>query len=272
MCQLRQGAAALWSAARGITVVSALVLAVPAAGAAQNTAENAVTEWVAAGDREVVARRPEAALRQFEAALQAAPSDYGVLWRTSAALIDANEFNPNAEERKAAFSRAGDLARRAIGVRPDRVEAHFHLARAIGREALSVGARERTKYALAVRDAALGTLAIDSLHAGALHIMGRWNAEVMRLNGFTRMIAKTFMGGKVFGEASWGEAVRLLERANALEPKRTVHLLALGEVYRDHDEPDKARDALQAAIDAPLRDANDEAYKREAARALKALR
>ncbi len=63
--------------------------------------------------------------------------------------------------------------------------------------------------------------------------MGVWNAEVMRLNGFSRMVAKTFLGGKIFGTASWAEAIRYMEASVAVEPTRLVHLLDLARVYRD---------------------------------------
>ena len=36
-----------------------------------------------------------------------------------------------------------------------------------------------------------------------LHVMGMWNAEVMRLNTFSRAVAKNVLGGRVFGAASW---------------------------------------------------------------------
>ncbi len=234
-------------------------------------AQPPVTSLLDTGDRERADRQPAAALAAYEAALDAAPNNYGALWRTSSALIDVSEFDTNKERRKAAFSRAADLARRAVSLRPDSAAGYFELSRALGRQALSVSARERTGYALDVREAALKTLSIDSLHAGAMHVLGRWNAEVMRLNGFTRMIAKTFLGGKVFGEASWDNAIRLLERAVQIEPNRTVHLLALGEVYRDAGNTEKARATLNAAIRAPLHDPNDEAYKREAKRTLDTL-
>jgi tetratricopeptide (TPR) repeat protein len=235
-------------------------------------AQPVVASAIEAGDREVRARKPAAALAHYETALAAAPADYEVLWRVSAALIDVSEFDTNAARRKAAFSRAADLARKAIAAKPNDAAGHFHLARALGREALSVSARERTKYALDVRTSALRALALDSLHAGAMHVMGRWHAEVMRLNSVTSMIARAFMGGKVFGEASWSSAVSLLERANAIEPNRTVHQLALAQIYRDTGKKDQARTMYEAAIASPLYDANDEAYKREAQKELGELR
>lgn len=236
------------------------------------TAQPSVGLELAAGDRERAARQPAAALAHYEAALALAPNNYGALYRTSSVLIDLAEFDPDRDARKAAFGRASTLARQATKIAPDSAAGFFELARALGREALTVSARERTGYAVEIRETALRTLAIDSLHAGAMHVLGRWNAEIMGLNGFTRMIAKRFLGGKVFEEASWENAVRWLEQATTLQPNRTVHLLALGEIYRDTGQREKAKRALEAAIRAPLRDANDPQYKQAAQADLDAMR
>jgi tetratricopeptide (TPR) repeat protein len=271
--------AACWAApglqaqAGGDTRVSVSSTAV-AAGRSTSSAsiDSNVTALLAAGDREFAARRASAALVHYESALALAPERYDVLWRTSRTLIDVGEVDADAKRRRVTFARASTLARQAASLRPDDAEGHFHVSRALGREALSVSARERTRYAIAIREAALRALALDPDHAGAQHVLGRWHAEIMRLNGFMKTVAKTFMGGKVFDEASWAEAVRLLEGACAEEPNRTVHLVALGQVYRDAGDPTAARRALEAALRAPLQDPNDEVYKREAERDLRALR
>ncbi len=256
----------------GTVCLMAAVAIVTACPRSSLSAQPSVAGAIADGDREIAARRPLAALAHYETALTAAPNDYDVLCRTSRTLVDLAEFDDDKARRTASFTRAVALARRAIAADSTQADGHFHLARALGREALTVSARERVRYALDVREAALRALAIDSMHAGALHVMGRWHAEIMRLNSVTRMVARTFMGGKVLGEASWRESVRLLERAAAVEPGRTVHLLALAQVYRDAGDKARARTSFVAAIEAPLQDANDEGWKREAERELRALR
>jgi Tfp pilus assembly protein PilF len=99
--------------------------------------------------------------------------------------------------------------------------------------------------------------------------MGMWNAEVMRLNGFTRMMAKNFLGGKVFGSASWPEARRYMEESVANEPDRIVHHLDLAGVYRDTGDKAKARAEYEAVMKLPNADFNDRHYKGEADAALR---
>src|SRR5207253_6166005 len=106
--------------------------------------------------------------------------------------------------------------------------------------ALSQGPRARIKYAKDVRNEALECLKINPKHAGCLHVMGMWNAEVMRLNGFTRMLAKNFLGGKIFDSANWSEARRYMEESVAAAPDRIVHHVALPGVYRHPRDTAKA--------------------------------
>ena len=109
------------------------------------------------------------------------------------------------------------------------------------------------------------TLSILAKHPGALHVMGVWNAEIMRLNGFSRFMAKNLLGGKTFGEANWDNAIRYMEQAVAVDPGRITHHLDLAKVYKDRDMHDKAREQLEWIAKAPFTEYNDKSYKQEAA-------
>ena len=194
-------------------------------------------------------------------------------WLVNAAhhAVDSGEFNASDADRKRQFQAAEQYARRAVAANPNDAEGHFQLARAIGKNALSMGTRDRIKYAGEVREHALAALQANPKHAGANHIMGIWNAEVMRLSGLSRMIAKNFLGGKVFAEANWNNALKYLEESVALEPNRITHRLDLAGVYRDRDQKAKAVELYEWIAKAPATDFNDAKYKEEAARQLKQL-
>lgn len=197
---------------------------------------------------------------------------YNRLVKAANDAVDKAEFNPSDDQRKALYLSAKEYADSAVTANPNDAEGHFQLARAIGRNALTMGSRDRVKYAAVVRDEALAALKFNPKHAGALHVMGEWNAQVMRLNGFVRMIAKNLLGGKVFSEASWENAQRYLEEAVAIEPNRITHRLDLAGVYSDRGQQDKARQEYEWIARAPVVDYNDRNYKEEAARKLKDLR
>jgi tetratricopeptide (TPR) repeat protein len=225
-------------------------------------------EHVALGDREREASNAVAALRHYESALAAEPHDatlrYATLWKAAMVAVDAGETATEADRRTELYRLGERYARRAVEANPDDAEGHFALARALGRTALSLGRRERVRYAAEVRSQALEALRLDPRHAGALHVMGAWNAEVVRLNGMERFMARNFLGGRVFGTASWKEAQRYLEQALAIEPDRLVHRLLLAEIYAEAGNNAKAREQIDAIARAPMGAAGDARYKRQA--------
>ncbi|MCC6243158.1 MAG: hypothetical protein IT353_09970 [Gemmatimonadaceae bacterium] len=265
-----------WSLGRpvaGKSLVSRMpLLSLVLAISASDVSGQSIAELLAAGERESTARRPAQALEYFERAVSADPRNYVALWRSASELVDLGEYEKVIDTRTAMYARAVDFAKRAVAVKPNDAEGHFHLSRAIGRTALAQGPRERTKYGVAVRESAMRALELSPRHAGALHVMGVWNAEIMRLNGISRMVAKTFLGGKIFETASWSEAVRYMELSVAAEPDRLVHRLDLARVYQDTGRKADARIAFTAALNSALRDANDDRYRAEAERELKAMK
>jgi len=242
------------------------MLMVASVAGAQTAADH-----IALGDKEYVAMNASAALQHYEAALQADPRNYEALWKASRSAVDLGSYERDDEKRDAYFKTAEADARKAVEVNPGDAEGHFNLARALGKNALSQGPRARIKYAKDVRTEALECLRINPKQAGCLHVMGMWNAEVMRLNGFTRMLAKNFLGGKIFDSANWAEAKRYMEESVAAEPDRIVHHVDLAGVYRDTGDKEKARAEWQAAMRLPNRDYNDRHYKAEADSGLRSI-
>jgi len=241
--------------------------ALPARAVAQSAGDH-----IALGDRAHAAMDAPAALQHYEAAIKAEPKNYEALWKATREAVDVGEFNPDPKERDRLYSLAELYARRAVDANPSDAEGHFHLARALGRKALSLGSRDRVKYAGDVRAQALEALKLDPKSAGAQHIMGMWNYNIMKLSGVTRFMAKTFLGGKVFDSANWDDAQRYMEESVANEPNRLVHHLDLARVYAARGMKDKARAAYEATINGKPTEYNDKNYQAEAAKELAALR
>jgi hypothetical protein len=127
-----------------------------------------------------------------------------------------------------------------------------------------MGKKERIRRAKVIREEALRTIALDPRHDGAYHILGRWNAEIMRLSGLSRFFAKSLLGAGIFGEASWDGAVSNMEKAVALDPGRLYHRLELAEIYVDRKRYDDARAQLKELEALPDREIMDSVYRREA--------
>lgn len=173
---------------------------------------------------------------QLERALRTAPGDYEANWRLAIVLQDLGKRTPDtvrSAARDSLYALAESYARRAVTAKADGAEGHFALAAAIGRVSLTLGTRARIARAAEIRDEALRAVALDSTHSGAWHILGRWHAEIRRLSGVQRFVARNFLGGAVFDAASWDDAERSLARAVALDPARITHRLELARVLVD---------------------------------------
>ena len=249
----------------------ALAVAMATAAAPMARAQDA-NSHVAIGDSAHVARNASGALAHYEAAIAADPDDYEALWKASREAVDLGEFMTDEAQRKALYAKAEGYGKRAVAARPDDAEGHFAMARALGRAALTMGKRDRVKYAGEVRKEALATLELNPNHGGALHVMAIWNAEVMRLNAIERFFAKNLLGGRIFDTASWNEAMKYMERAVAADPERIVHHLDMGRMYAELGNKDRARDEFEWIASAPIREYNDDHYKEEAAKALADLK
>ena len=245
----------------GITL--GLSLALLLAGVRGAQAQSAA-QHLALGDSAHAAMNPAAALRHYEAGLAVEPRNYELLWKAARDAVDIGEHAESKDTRTQMYKNAELYARRAVEVNPGDAEGHFHLARSLGRAALALGPRDRIKYATDVRSHALEALKLDPKHPGALHVMGMWNAEVMRLSGPTRWIAKNILGGKVFNSASWREAVRYMQEAVANEPERVVHHADLAEIYRDTGDAARARAEWETVLRLTATDYNDRFYKQTA--------
>ena len=239
-------------------LAAALVLA-PAGLAAQ------AAPHITIADRDRAAGNLASSFQHLEMAIKAEPTNYEALWKASRDAVELGEGESNEARRAQLYKTAEGYARRALSANPTDAEGHFSVARALGRTALTLGKRDRVKYAAEVRTHALHALQADPKHSGALHVMGVWNAEIMRLSGIQRFAAKNLLGGKVFGEASWEEARRYLEAAVAAAPNRITHRLALAEVYADINDRARAREQVTTIARMAAAEPNDGRYKQQAA-------
>ena len=245
----------------------ALLLALASPAASQS-----ITAELAAGDSAYRVMRAASALEHYERALAMDPQHFEALWKASRSALDiARGPVPSDERRMQLFSSAERYARRARELRPTDAEGYFALARALGVATQSLGVRQKVKYATDIRSNALECVRLSPGHSGCHHILGVWNAEVMRLSPVERVVARNFLGGRALGAASWQNAQRHLEQATALAPGRVVHHLELGDVYRSRGNVAAARRAYQTALRLPVSDYNDERYKAQAEAALRTL-
>jgi tetratricopeptide (TPR) repeat protein len=245
---------------RSSLLLAACCFALPAPTPAQ-------ADQIAASVRAADAHDFASARQHLAAALKTDPGSYEANWRLALVLIDVAKQTPDrlkSPARDSMYRDAESYARRAVAAKPDGAEGHFAIANAIGRASLSMGPREKVRRATEVRTEALRAIELDPHHDGAWHILGRWNAEVERLPALERFFARTFLGGAVFGTASWDEAERDLRLAVQYAPDKIVHHFDLAEILVSRREWAAARQQLDAVFALPNADVSDTSYRRQA--------
>ncbi len=239
----------------------AILLAMfPVAGARGQTTE----DYLRLGIEAQLGREPQDALRYLEAALELDPGSHEANWRAAEVLMDIGKQTPDSvksPERDSLYARAEGYARRAVELDEAGADGHYALAAAIGRASLTKSKKERVRRAAEIRSEALRALELDPGHHKTDHVLGRWNAEIMRLSGFQRFFAKTFLGGKIFNAASWDSAVVYMDRAVALAPDNIYHHLTMAEILIDRHRYGEARIHLNQVETLDVRDVMDPAYK-----------
>jgi tetratricopeptide (TPR) repeat protein len=227
-----------------------------------------VTDHVALGVAASEAHDLRTALQHFQAALAQDSSSYDANWRGSLTLLDLGEQIPDSSkgnQRDSLYSLAERYATRAVAADPQGADGHFALAAALGRESLTMGTQARIRLAGIIRKEAMQTIELNPKHDGAYHILGRWNAEIMRLSGISRFVARNFLGAGVFKEASWNNAIANMQKAVELDPARIYHHLELALIYADRKRPADAETELHAVESLPPREVMDSVYKRQGA-------
>jgi tetratricopeptide (TPR) repeat protein len=235
--------------------------------AAESAEAQDVAAHLAMGTAAVQAHDLRTGLAHFQAALALDSAEYEANWRAALVLLDQGEQIPDSVKssaRDSLYAEAERHARRAVAADSTGADGHFALAAAIGRASLTMGKKERIRRAVVIRDEAERAIQLNPRHDGAYHILGRWNAEIMRLSGFSRFFAKSFLGAGIFKQASWEGAVSNMEKAVELDPKRLYHRLELAQIYVDRKRYADARAQLDAVAALPDREIMDSVYRREA--------
>jgi tetratricopeptide (TPR) repeat protein len=148
--------------------------------------------------------------------------------------------------------------------RPQDVELLFLLAVVMGARSEVSGGRTQLEWAERMSEVAGRILDLEEDHAGAMHLLGRIHAAVMRMGTLKRWLARTLFGGAVLKEASWQDARRYLEAAAEASPCNPDYRYELAALYRDTGRPDLAAREAQRALEVSAVDPAYEGVARKA--------
>ena len=251
--------------------LSLLVLWLLAALTPSSATTQEIPHVIEEADRLYDDRRPAPALTLLEEPIADGEEDFELLWRASRAAFALGVQEDIPEVRDDFYRRAIDYAERAADLEPERTQGHYWLAASYGRKALHSGVGEKAELAGGIWERANRVLELDADHAGAHHVLGKLHFEIMDMSGFTRFMARSFMGNSALNGASWEDAQYHLERAVDIDPAMMVYRLDLARLYKERDEKEASREQLFALLDLPARSPFDEQMVREARELLEDL-
>lgn len=194
------------------------------------------------------------------------PDDAFVLQKIARQYSDLVVDQTGLAEKKRHAQLALDYSERAVALQPDDPVNLLSVAISRGKLALYSDTRTKVKYSRDVKDFTERALALDPDYAWAHHVLGRWHHEVAALGMTARLVVKLFYGG--LPAASANEAVIHLERAVALEPGESAHLLELGFALAAAGRAAEARVAWERGLALPSRSKHDASAKLRARAAL----
>jgi len=226
---------------------------------------------MAVGDQLHAELNARDALMVFEELLFDTPRSYDLLWRAARESVNLGILADEDRERKGRFRQGETYGRLAVGADPGGVAGHYWLATALMRQALLSNPREKANLSGEILHEGNAVLALEPNHAGALHIVGQWHAEMMRLTGVAHFMAVKVLGGDGLRDASWEKAEELLSRSAELEPAVLVHHLELARLFVDTKRTHEALGALQEVLARPALEPADLKFKKEAEALLAAL-
>jgi tetratricopeptide (TPR) repeat protein len=234
--------------------------------------DNGVAQEIVLGDSAYAGFDNQAASQHFLKALKEDPNCYHALWKGARAFADIGKTFEKSDKQKAKalYLRGDSLARVAVKLYPDSANAHYVLALCVGRVALFEGGKTKIRLSKEVKQEADKTLALNSTHDIAYHILGRWHYNIATLSWTLKAAAKIIYGGVPPG-ASLAEGANLFAKAVEFAGNKPVHRLEYGRTLIELGRYTEARTQLQQCLALPQMQWDDPIHKEEAAKLLKEI-
>jgi tetratricopeptide (TPR) repeat protein len=199
-------------------------------------------------------------IEEYRSACMMDSNSFEAFWKLGRSLNLKGETTVN-DSQLVIFEEARDAEEHALSIMENHADAHFQLARALGKIALFKGIFKSASLAKKVRGECQRALEIDSLHDGAWHILGRWHREV----GKKPKIVRIPMG---LGAANKDDALAYMQKALEINPENINHHLEMGNTYRRFKMDDSARSEYRRCLELVVNGPLDEKYRDEAKKSL----
>ncbi len=229
-----------------------------------------ISQYLQAGDTHYDDGEPQAALDEYNRALDHTGSDYELLWRLSRCYRKLGAVAGKKKELIANTGKAGDYARKAIEADPDRYEGHLCLADALARLVAHAPFSKVYKFILEIKSSADKVLELKPDSDRAYLILGVWHRKIARTTWIQKTLIKAFWGN--VPEASLGASILLLKKAVELDSTKIRHHYELARSYDENGESFSAEASFRAALQCVPQNKWDEEALRKSEKYLKRSR
>lgn len=192
---------------------------------------------------------------------KASPNDSEILRRIAKQYAELVLDAPDQAQKRSRADQALNFARRSVAASPKNALTHLSLAICYGRAATVSDAKTKIAYSKLIKQHADDALALDPNNDLTHFVLGSWCYEMANLNGFLRAMARVVYGA--IPTATNKDAVRFLEKAVALNPRRVSNHAALGRAYAALGDTERAKQSLSKALTLPNGDKADDIVKKE---------
>ena len=248
----------------------AFLAALALMGCAATVDAQSVDELIKKGDVHDKKFEAQEALNFYLPAEKAEPKNPKVLLRIARQYRHLMSDSRSKWEKLKLGGLALAYAQRAVSLAPNESEAHTSVAVSYGKLLPLQGAREQASASQKIKDAVDRALRLDPSNDTALNVLGRWHRVLADVSPLKRAVAPLVAGKLPSGSNE--EAVKALQKAVSLNPKRPMHHIELGRVYAQMDRKEEAREQLQRGLSLPNMDRDDAEYKAHGREALSELR
>ena len=217
-------------------------------------------DFIKAGDSLYSLNNYNESIERYRSACLLDSNSFEAFWKLGRSLNLKGE-TAEKDSQLVIFEESRDAETRALALNEGDADAHFQLARALGKIALFKGVFKSASLAKQVRKECLRALEIDSLHDGAWHVLGRWHREVSKKPKILRIP----MG---LGAASKDDALAFMQKALEINPENINHHLEMGNTYRRFKMKDEARGEYARCLEITPQSPLDEKYRDEAKKML----
>ncbi|WP_240676209.1 tetratricopeptide repeat protein [Botryobacter ruber] len=187
------------------------------------------------------------ALRVYEEVLSLSSDNYEALCKASLLHNRIGDRYADDTRKLQHFNKAKDYALRAYVLNAADAESNYMMALTLAHIALMSGPKQRLTLTREIKSYLDAALACDAFHAGAWHLLGRWQYKMANLN-FAEVAASKLFLGDAPADVSTKEAVTSMQKAIEYNPQNIRYYFDLASIYREIKDRDNCISVLERAL------------------------